>query len=410
MKAILKDYSLTVDYCAFMLAIVIVCHSVDTVNTNYQWSAEEISKILNDLPRAKHPNYHVNPVALKQGLLLFKRHLQKWGISHIEMYQEEKKSLEFFDLEESRRSIEMKFGAYQSVGDDMDERVVLDMILNVRNKLLLLGGYESSIHESPCSVFGILYLPMITNHTPVKETPETSPLPTSSSQFMTTQFRVRKAPDQLGSRSIYNSTKKVLLSAVESFGDEHALFYLESAVVKLKKRKRNEIEEEVENEHIENSDNESEEVSHVISLEDDDRVVEAASNFAAKYITYTEQDKTDILNLFKVVLEVARERNMSNYERAAAKTTIHLLKENSYYSKLRHRTISRWYAGRHKNKKARGPKIDENFEEEVWGKLMHCVFEKVLLIYIVAVLFFVLCSVVCFVLCSVNSQARIKMN
>jgi hypothetical protein len=67
MKVILKYYSLTVDYCAFMLAIVIVCHSVDNVNANYQWSAEEMSKILNDLPRAKHPNYHVNPVALKQG-------------------------------------------------------------------------------------------------------------------------------------------------------------------------------------------------------------------------------------------------------------------------------------------------------------------------------------------------------
>jgi hypothetical protein len=40
------------------------------------------------------------------------------------MHQEEKKSLEFFDLEESRRSIEMKFGAYQSVNDDMDGRVV----------------------------------------------------------------------------------------------------------------------------------------------------------------------------------------------------------------------------------------------------------------------------------------------
>jgi hypothetical protein len=71
-----------------MLAIVIVCHSVDTVNTNYQRSAGEISKVMYDLPRAKHPNYHVNPVALKQGLLLLKRHLQKWGISHIEMYQE----------------------------------------------------------------------------------------------------------------------------------------------------------------------------------------------------------------------------------------------------------------------------------------------------------------------------------
>ena len=40
MKAIIKDYSLAIDYCAFMPAIVIVCHSVNAVNTNYRWSAD----------------------------------------------------------------------------------------------------------------------------------------------------------------------------------------------------------------------------------------------------------------------------------------------------------------------------------------------------------------------------------
>jgi hypothetical protein len=203
-------------------------------------------------------------------------------VGHAQMYQDEKKSFEFFDLEESRRSIEMKFGTYQSLNEEVDERDVLSMILNVRNKLLSLGSYEKSTHESPCSVFGSLYLPLVTNQTPVKETPKTSPLPTGSSQFMTTQFKVRKAPGQLGSRSIYNSTKKVLISAVESFGDEHALFYLESAVEKLKKRKRNEFEVNGEDGDIEDSESESDENEHVISLEDDDRVVDAASNFATK--------------------------------------------------------------------------------------------------------------------------------
>ena len=45
MKANLKTYSPTVDYCAFMVAIVVICHSVDVVNTNYEWSAEEIAEI-----------------------------------------------------------------------------------------------------------------------------------------------------------------------------------------------------------------------------------------------------------------------------------------------------------------------------------------------------------------------------
>jgi hypothetical protein len=374
MKATAKDYSITVDYCAFLLAIVIVCHSVNPVNTNYLWSAEEISQTLNDLPRAEHPNFHVNPVALRQGLLLFRRHFHKWGISTVEMYQEEKKTLKFFDLEESRRSIEMKFGTYHAVDQETDERDVLSMILTVRDKLPSLGGYEKSKHESPCSVFGSLYLPLVTNQTPVKETPTISPAPSSGSEFMTTQLKVRKASNQLGRKAINNSTKKVLLSAVESFEDEHALFYLESAVEKLKKRKRNGFEE-AGNEEVEDSGIQSDEELHMISLEDDDRVIEAASNFPAKYITYTEKDKPEILSLFKVVLEVARERSIANYVRAAASTTVLLLKEIMYFSRLSHRTIIRWYEGRHKNKKALG-KINEEFEEEIWGKLMYCIFRK----------------------------------
>jgi hypothetical protein len=34
----------------------------------------------------------------------------------------------------------------------------------------------------------------------------------------------------------------------------------------------------------------------MISLEDDDSIIEAALNFPAKYITYTEKDKTEIMN------------------------------------------------------------------------------------------------------------------
>jgi hypothetical protein len=118
----------------------------------------------------EHPNFHVNLVALKQGLLLFRRYFNKWGILTVEMYQEEKKTLKNFDLEESRRSIEMEFGTYHAVDQEIDEVDVLSMILTLRDKLLSLGGggYEKSKHESPCSVFGSLYLPLVTNQTPVK--------------------------------------------------------------------------------------------------------------------------------------------------------------------------------------------------------------------------------------------------
>ena len=153
MKPVIKDYNLTIDYCAFMVAIVIICHEVNATNASLQWCAEELAGILNALPRAQHANFHVNPLALKQGLLLFKRYLIKLGISAIDMYQEVKRSLEFFDRGESRRSVEVKFGMYQSMSESADDSDILTQISKIRDKLLFLGGYERSFHETPCSVF-----------------------------------------------------------------------------------------------------------------------------------------------------------------------------------------------------------------------------------------------------------------
>ena len=376
MKPVIKDYNLTIDYCALMVAIVIIFHEVNAANASLQWCAEELAGILNALPRAQHANFHVNPLALKQGLLLFKRYLIKWGITAIDMYQEEKRSLEFFDRGESRRSVEVKFGMYQSMSESTDDSDILTQVSKIRDKLLLLGGYERSFHETPCSVFGSLYLPLATAKTPEKSTPEFTPK--NESQFNINQFKVRKSPSKLGSRAIYNSTKKVLLSAAESFGDEHALFYLESAVKKLKKRKFAEIEESQEAKEMDDSGDDSEEELDIINLEDEQCVVDAVSAFPLKYITYTEEDKKEILQLFNVILKVARERKIENSEVIAAKTTALILKKNTYYSNLSARTVYRWNENNGKKKELTGPKINEDFEEEIWGKLMLCVFEKVL--------------------------------
>ena len=358
-----------------MVAIVLIRHEVNAANNNLQWSGEELAEILNDLPLAQQANFHVNSLALKQGFLIFKRYFVKWGITTIDMYQDEKKTLPFFDLVESRRSIELKFGTYHSMSEDSVESDVSSEILNIRDKLLSLGGYEKSIHNSPCSVFGSLYLPIVTISSPLKITPKSSP--EIKTEFITNQYKVRKSSPRLGKRAIYNSTKKILSSALKSFGDQHALFYMESAVEKLKKRKLSELDDSENNDEVQDSEEESDEDDNVILLEDDDRVVDAASNFKMKYVKYTEDDKTDILSLFGVITEVAKEKNIKNYRLIAARTTALLLKENKYYSKLSARTISRWNDLTNINKMTRGRKINEDFEGEVWGKLMFSVFEKV---------------------------------
>ena len=129
---------------------------------------------------------------------------------------------------------------------------------------------------------------------------------------------------------------------------------------------------------MDDSGDDSEEELDIINVEDEQCVVDTVSAFPLKYVTYTEEDKKEILSLFNVILKVAREKRIENCEIIAARITALILRKNTYYSKLSARTVHRWSDNSGKKKKSTGPKINEDFEEEVWGKLMLCVFEKVL--------------------------------
>ena len=93
--------------------------------------------------------------------------------------------------------------------------------------------------------------------------------------------------------------------------------------------------------------------------------MDAVSAFPLKYVTYTEEDKKEILSLFNVILKVAREKKIENSEIIAAKTTALILKKNTYYSNLSARTVHRWSENSGKKKESAGPKTYEDFEEEV---------------------------------------------
>jgi hypothetical protein len=71
MSGKIKEYQLSVDYCAFMVAILLARHVSDISNTAVQWSALELSEKLNNLPFALTANFHVDSNALQHGLSLF---------------------------------------------------------------------------------------------------------------------------------------------------------------------------------------------------------------------------------------------------------------------------------------------------------------------------------------------------
>ena len=60
MKVQIKEYQLAVDYCAFMVAILLARHVADERNAVVQWSAAELSEKLNKLPLAQCASYYVD--------------------------------------------------------------------------------------------------------------------------------------------------------------------------------------------------------------------------------------------------------------------------------------------------------------------------------------------------------------
>lgn len=60
----------------------------------------------------------------------------------------------------------------------------------------------------------------------------------------------------------------------------------------------------------------------------------------------------------------------------AVSITRQILGETNYYSHVKTQDIRRWSDKRARKLEKRGRKIDENFEAQVWGNLILCIFER----------------------------------
>ena len=79
--------------------------------------------------------------------------------------------------------------------------------------------------------------------------------------------------------------------------------------------------------------------------------------------------------IYEVIKKVVEERDYTNVIYVAADITEELLKKNKYYSTISARTILRWSSVKSVNKRP-GGKINIDFEVDVSGNLMLCMFEK----------------------------------
>ena len=136
MAGLMKEYQLSVDYCAFMAAILLARHVADKNDTDVQWSALELSEKLNNLPLAHSANFHVDSDDLQHGLSLFQKILNKRGTLLIPVGKEIEPVKGFFDLEASSKTLRIKFLGYNYPPSDETAVELSGRILRIRNDLL----------------------------------------------------------------------------------------------------------------------------------------------------------------------------------------------------------------------------------------------------------------------------------
>lgn len=344
-----KDYELVIDYCAFMVAIILGRHAVTPENVNKQWSAEKLAASLNTIPYSDTPNLRVHALALTHGMQIFHKRISKRGHTAVPPLRLGKALQEYFTLKTSIRSTEIVFASMNnpSVTESVDS--VMSRVLIIRNELLMKSTYNMSPHNSVSSVYAALYLPLITEMEEVRIPDDDENRPQKS------QRAVRKSPSKLGKRAIRNHTRNIVADIESKYGKRDTIFYQE-AVVNVSKKKRireirdgNEDEVEVEVEVEEKDDDcieieeKKAEVKPVLEHMNDERVSNALAAIPEKYITVSKEDQEIVTTLFAVVRAVAVEREHKFASKAAAIATVNILKGRNYYSQIPARSIMRWY-------------------------------------------------------------------
>jgi hypothetical protein len=220
MKGRVKEYLLSVDYCAFMVAILLARHEVNNNNSEKQWSAAEISEELNNLPYSETTNFHVDTDALQHGMSIFQRQLRSRGLLAVTMCSDALGVRDFYDLVGATRMIEIKFVGYQRSPEHETESDLLSRIFAIRTDLLFKNNYSTRFHPSPASVLYELHLPMIRSLQV-----ERKDVPASKKVRMS-----RKSPSKLGKKTIKKNTINLLDSVKKNFGGNNVEFYLNSAI------------------------------------------------------------------------------------------------------------------------------------------------------------------------------------
>ena len=366
--------SLSAEYCAFMVGIMVSRYIIDVRNPNVQQSPEKITENLNSLEFGLKRNFYVTVVALHHGLFIFKRALQSMGYEIIEMHGKKKQLVDFFTLSSGKRGYDVKFPLLDGVSLPLDckEETLNNVVLANRDLLLSMGNFMKSKFFSCSSLFLNLFVDI---QTLVKQKDQTqasflSPMTDAKRSIS----KVRKPIDDLSDRSIKNNGKRVLEYVESLYGEEDAELYISAAYDRVVKQNRKNGTPELrilnylEEEEAEKKYNEEVFVN-------DTRVANALKKIKNKNIVMSMEEKFQIISVFDAVKTILKELNITEIDRESAEATLKLIQGYNGICNISERSLLRLNDSRDIILKQRGRKVEKDFESEVWGNLMLCYYE-----------------------------------
>lgn len=347
--------SLSVQLCAFTVAIAVVCKPFRS--PKYEWSIDKLTDELQSSAFAADPNFRVDMLPLHQGLNIFKKSIE--SLEHVIISVSGNKDVfrteAFMDLPAIRRESAIIFS---SAGLDADRTrcVLISKIAETANFLLTRTFKENSTCTSISEIFGVLWVTQL----------DAKGVEPNKRRKLGADMGVKQM--NYYGRQVYDFVSTIICAKNESPSVyiQAGAKYSASISKRDLKQVRSNLFEEEDNSEIEN----------ILS---NPAVIESMRKFPRKYVKFTITEVELVLSLFDVIAHVRSENEGAVYRvdnTYTADITMRALCKHARYSELAVRTILRWNDNRDVVRKAAGKKISVQFEADVWGKLMICELEQ----------------------------------
>lgn len=308
---------------------------------------------LKGIEHSEHRNFHVDLLALHQGMIIFKKPIERLGHQIIPMSAgyNHFRTAAFMDLEANARGSDIIFSSLDpNVSMTQDELVAA--IGKTANILLKRTFSVTSKYSSISEICGDLWLAQL-----------------RESSVVTTGSKRRKLGDELGGRQLIRLGNQVREYITENIcvENESPFFYI-TAAVKLSTSK-----------NIENLDSIRKSIFDDDILEEEDSirilfhssVVDGLLDFPKQYIKFSCHEKEKVISLFDVIAAARAEIDGEKYctdDSFNAIITKKALSKRAQYSELLPTSIMRWSKNREDVRKETGRKISTDFEADIWGK------------------------------------------